>query len=190
MRLCVSVISGGQVKPQTISSIITSFNDLTCEKHLIFPVGGYPDHNRNLSVKMARESHSSHLMFIDQDMQFPRDGIKKLIELNKSICGANYNQRGMPLTSTMKIEVDGKLYSGGLEFPNEPFTVYALGTGFMLIDMDVFNNLEFPWFQVVEDPDPKEFTTEDVYFCKQAGKKYEIWCDPSIKVGHIGEYVY
>ena len=32
---------------------------------------------------------------------------------------------------------------------------------------------------------------EGVYFClkaKDAG--YEIWCDPTMDIGHIGEYIY
>jgi hypothetical protein len=38
---------------------------------------------------------------------------------------------------------------------------------------------------------PGEFIGEDVNFCKRANEMgLEVWCDPTIRIGHIGEYLY
>lgn len=189
------MISGGNIRPQTVTSLLQCFSIFNEEKYLIFPVGGYPAHNRNKSVQMAREQGATHLMFIDQDMTFPPDGIQKLFYSNKDIILANYNQRGMPLASTLKVvDESGKMVSRQVEsLPKDPFKVWAGGTGFMMVKMPVFDKIPFPWF-VSHEKEPDEtgdFVTEDIYFCEQAHKYgLDVWCDPTIDVGHIGEFIY
>ena len=61
----------------------------------------------------------------------------------------------------------------------------------LLIKKGVFESLEYPWFQPiweefkVGDTTFKEFTMEDVAFCRTITKKgYDIYVDPKLIIGH------
>ena len=71
----------------------------------------------------------------------------------------------------------------------KPFTVDYTGFGWVMIKKGVFEGLEYPWFapkmQVFESGAVQDMCGEDVSFCLDAKEaRYEIWCDPRIRVGH------
>ena len=192
--VCLSLISGGSIKTDTVSCLLDSVAHLPAHIHLALPVGGYAAQNRTMAVKMALKANDTHIMFIDSDMIFPPDGMARLLGQDKDIIGCNYNQRRVPLVSTVKIANEkGKLIKGSSKnFPNKTFEVAALGTGFMLINLDVFKKIEKPWFFAGFQEDKKDdFITEDVYFCRKAKDAgFQVWCDPTIDIKHIGDYKY
>ena len=55
---------------------------------------------RNGLVKEAIARKGTHILFVDSDMYFPPDAIKKLVEQDRDIVGASYNFRSLPLKST------------------------------------------------------------------------------------------
>lgn len=189
--VCLSIISGGSIKTDTVSCLLASVSHLPAKIDLVLPVGGYAAQNRTMAVKLALEHGDSHIMFIDGDMIFPPDGVARLLGQEKEIIGANYNTRSLPLVSTVKLANDqGKLIKGSAKnFPKETFKVAAVGTGFCLIDLKVFEKIKEPWF--VAGFDENEFVTEDVYFCLKA-KEFgiDVFCDPRLQVLHIGDYKY
>ena len=168
------------------------------------PVGGYAAYNRNTAAKKALENNSTHLMFIDHDMIFPPDGLSKLIAHDKDIILANYNTRGVhqetvgengekriALASTLKMGKKDAYEQVDVDSlpKDEIFEVAAGGTGFMLIKTEVFKKLPYPWFVASEEG--RVWTTEDIFFCELAKEHgFKIWCDPSIEMGHMGEYTY
>lgn len=199
-NITISIISGGTIRAETAVSLVGAMEVIKSHgigAALNIQIGGYAARNRNAAVEAARRGNSSHLMFVDNDMVFPASGIQRLIDADKDIIGGMYNARGAagkPVVSTVKMinpENDpniGKIYN--TEFPAQIFKCYGLGTGFMLINMQVFDKLEKPYFISGEQPDGEAWT-EDIYFCDQAGKKgFDIWCSPSISIKHIGSYEY
>ena len=57
----------------------------------------------------------------------------------------------------------------------------------MLVKKGVFENMKYPWFQPIEKRigDMVDFTMEDVAFCLRAKeKRFKIWIDPQVRVGH------
>jgi hypothetical protein len=190
--ICLSVCSGGSIKTDTVSCLMASMAHFPVPIHMIMPVGGYVAQNRTMSVRMAMEHGSTHIMFIDSDMTFPPDGMERLFKQNKRIIGANYNARQLPLVSTVKLfDKNGNFTKGSAKnFPKKTFKVAAVGTGFCLIDLKVFDEIDLPWFWAGFEGD-EMFKTEDVYFCLKA-KKFGIdtWCDPTIEVLHLGDYRY
>ena len=136
----------------------------------------YVARNRNELVKQAQEYKVSHLMFIDTDMAFESEGVNKLLVQDKDIIGAMYNKRRLPLTNIVKEYTD----------QTESFEVEFVPTGFMLINMKVFETLPEPWFESKYGA-----YDEDKYFCQEAAKQgFKVWCDPTIKIKHIGNYPY
>jgi hypothetical protein len=196
-KLCVAIPNYGEIKAETVYCIflalIKTVMETGCGLHLIMPSWGMCDEARRDCSQEALDVGASHLMFIDSDMVFPDNGILRLASLNKRIIGANYNRRTLPLTSTVKLSNrEGQLIEvPGDQIPKQPFKCYAVATGFMLIQVDVFKELSRPWFYY-EYLEGKDTTTgEDVGFCKKAREKgIDVWCDPTIEVRHIGDYAY
>lgn len=156
---------------------------------------------RNTAVAIATDMKATHLMFIDSDMSFPAQGIDALVERDKDIIGGLYFGRKTPLP--VALDVDPEL--GTMRFLpkvprwDEPFKVPVVGTGFMLIKMDVFNKIPRPHFLqgditefgVKQAPYPKDQVGEDVFFCLKANKYgIDVWCDPTIPLGHVGRKIY
>lgn len=199
-NLLIGIASGGTMRVETVTSLIGAMEVIKGHGvgvNLSIEIGGYVAHNRNALVDTAQRTGSTHIMFIDNDMTFQPSAIQRLLDHDKDIVGANYNARGVPgkpVVSTVKLidpETDpnkNKTYTA--EFPAQLFKCYGLGTGFMLINMQVFNHLTRPYFVAYEDPNG-EHHTEDIEFCKRAGEAgFDVWCSPSIKVGHIGTAEY
>lgn len=138
----------------------------------------------------------SHILWLDSDMRFPKETLLRLLERGKDIVGCAYSTRGNPIQPITFI--------GDVDMPN-PERFYlerhatglqeVTGTGFgvMLVDVDVFREMEKPWFAVGYCEAVDEYEGEDMYFFTKArrnGRKVWIDCDASHSIGHLGEYEY
>ncbi len=185
-KICIGVPNGGTVKAKTAYTLMSIKSE-----HELFPVfstGSYIAENRERIVDIAISQMCSHLFFVDADMSFPSDTLNKLLDLDKDIVGGMYNYRKLPLQTTVKfIGKDGTSVEG--EVPREPFKVAAIGAGCLLIKMNVFSQLKKPCFQVEQIESGEIVCTTDVAFCEKAKDAgYDIWCDPSLAVKHIGDH--
>ena len=79
----------------------------------------------------------------------------------------------------------------GIQKRRKPFTCDYTGFGWVMIKKGVFEHpdMKYPWFapqmQVFESGAVQDMCGEDVSFCLEAIKAgFEIWCDPTIRVGH------
>ncbi len=194
----IGMCTGSSVHAETVTSLIGAMN-LLKEKGipvmLSIQIGGYKAHNMNELVHLGKENKATHLMSIDSDQTFPPSGILRLLDNDKQIIGAHYNERGNPNsakrpTSVIKMaDKKGKLISTDI-MPSKLFRCYAVGCGFSLYDMSIFDSIASPWFISGESPEGEAWT-EDVDFCRKAQEAgIEVWCNPSISVGHIGLCTY
>ena len=79
----------------------------------------------------------------------------------------------------------------GIQKRRKPFTCDYTGFGWVMIKKGVFEHpdMKYPWFapqmQVFDSGQVQDMCGEDVSFCLEAIKAgFEIWCDPTIRVGH------
>lgn len=141
---------------------------------------------RNQCVGAAQAMKASHIFFIDTDMVFPPDTLKRLLSHGKDIVGATYAKRAAPfhpLTITDKGEL--------AQIPSGLHRVKLLPTGCMLIRLDVFDKLKPPYFNLGSEQG--QLRGEDYYFCESArAAGFDIWCDGdlSAQLGHVGQKVY
>ncbi len=177
------------IKTETVFSFFQNASTIDYPAYIHFQKGVYVHDARNKIVKKFLESTASHLMFVDSDIQFPSDGINKLMKLDKDIAGGIYFRRQVPHLPTIN-RIKGKALEIPTDFPwNKPFQVDVLATGFMLIKRKVLEEIKPPYFYFRNFHDKP--IGEDVYFCLKARERgIEIWCDPTIPLGHVGEYVY
>lgn len=206
-KVTVGIPSNGTIKIDTSLSITVAVASTRGVMfHLSHPTSCYIHENREQIVLDAQKEKSDYVMFIDSDMAFPADGIEKLLKDDKPIVGADYHYRENPpksvtLLDPKKLKTDDITFTidpndknkrlATIDNPQKPFECRAVGTGFMLVKMEVFEKLPRPWFFFRPSSDPEGMTGEDVWFCELARKHgISVWCDPTIQVKHIGVAFY
>ncbi len=141
---------------------------------------------RNQIVKQAQRLGSKLLYMIDDDVLPPTYAAQKLLfsMLNKpdvmAAAGIVYTKSEIPYPLVFNNEGEGPYLNWK---PGKTFEVPGfISTGCMLVKMEVFDKLEYPWFKSLDYPDKM---TEDVYFCwklMQAG--YKILGHGGVICGH------
>lgn len=139
--------------------------------------------NRTWLVNEAIKNGGTHILFVDSDMIFPDDTIKRLLAHKKEIVGVKYKKREFPIKWLYET-LDG-------ESDKEIFKVKHVGTGLMLIDLSVFPKLKGSWFNFGRDSQGQLALGEDVWFCNTARDAgFDVWVDPTLQIGHVGEYIF
>lgn len=158
----------------------------------------YPqlDEIRNGLAVSALEAGCSHLLMMDTDQIYPLDSITRLIRHAENGCrivGAKVHRRYPPFDPLLmrwdRIARKYYLVSDEEWSSGDLIEVDATGTGMVLIDCEVFEEIPWPWFKQGrrEEVDGYSVVGEDVGFCELAKRHgYSIHVDCSIKVGHIG----
>lgn len=148
---------------------------------------------RHQLVVEARRENATHVLFVDSDMRFPEDALMRLLAAEVRVIGANCPKRKMPTGPTAanydsrgrKIPVYTNADTHGIE------QVARVGTGFLLVEMDVFDIVPAPWFETPWIPERLAFMGEDVAFCvKLAQKKIPVFIDHDLsrEIAHIGAF--
>lgn len=151
--------------------------------------GTYIDDARNTIVKDAIGQQVDAILWIDDDMRFPRDALLRLMRHRRPFVGTNYPTRFVEECLPVAIErisppkrltdFDGD----GLR------RVEAVGFGLVLTRMDVFHAIKYPWFECYYKDGQR--TGEDVDLCKKAvaaGFNVEVDLALSRQVRHIGRF--
>ena len=159
----------------------------------------YPDNSydsraavRNALVLQAIDNGCSHLIMMDTDQIYPVNTLQKLLAHGVDVVAAKVHRRWPPF--------DPIMYRGELfkykhipqeEWKNKEglFEIDATGTGCILYDMEVFKNVEYPWYEILTKSDGS-VVGEDICFCsKLRNAGYKIFMDTSVKVGHLSTMV-
>lgn len=180
---------------QVLGQINLKYEHLFIKNESLIPRG------RNTCAATFLKSECTHLMFIDADIQFTPDDVANIWNLQKGVGVGVYPMKrdDAPYAAW----VDGKLLTLQ-DMPKEPFMVDYAGTGFMMINREVFTRLQeaHPEWEYEESygeawaffQDPIEdgiHLSEDYFFCKRYREMGgEIWMDPQVRLKHVGNKVY
>ena len=160
---------------------------------------------RNYLCDMFMQSKASHMLFVDADIGFSAQDVFELLILQTQnpeyqVIGGMYKKKS--LSSGYAINWDGEIDLAS----KEPVEVSGIGTGFMMIEREVFLllNMHFPhfayrpddaegefdgrreimqYFQAEIDPVSKRYLSEDFWFsrrCKEVGIR--TWLCPWMKL--------
>lgn len=165
---------------------------------------------------------ATHLMFIDADQRFRANDIALMIKADKGIIGGPVPMKGIDwnrvrqgavlnhpnLSALTGIFNLNKLDGHDMVSPDQPFQVEHIGTGFMLIRRDVFEDLK-PHTQtytnggasIAPDDEVHDFfrvqvedgklLSEDYHFCHEYRKHGgTVWAAPWCELGHFGAYCF
>ena len=144
---------------------------------------------RDNIVQRAIEISADYLMFFDDDMLFDNDAFLRLWRHQKEIIGALAFTSRVPIAPVLWQfkrtwnfakqcqDVDAKVM---FDYPKDQLVeVGCIGSGVILIKMEVFRKIKRPWFHGAIN------SGEDFHFCWQALKAgIPIFCDTSVKTSH------
>lgn len=159
------------------------------EHVLLFPkFGCHPGdiaHVRNELVREAIYFNCTHILFMDTDQTYNTvDLIPRLFSHEKDIVGGVVHRRWIPFEPIAQRDgehvPDEELYQNGL------VPVDTTGTGCLLINLDVFYNVERPYFELVRNEHGRVMVGEDVYFLRKAKEAgYQAYVDCGVEIGHL-----
>ena len=191
---CMDMIDTGFV--QSLMSL-----DIDQETRIKFLPGSLVYDSRNQLTEIARASGCEYIFFLDSDMTFQPDTLKRLMADSKEknldiVTGLAFTRR-MPIRTAIfskceySVDEDGQLFPDGVNYMDYPkdslFPVAACGMACCLIKMscvdNVLKNYGLPF-------SPAQGWGEDLSFCIRARELgHSIYCDSRVKVGHIGKMV-
>lgn len=180
-NICIGMACSDYIRTGTTLTLVSLFKS-NPTMGFIVKQSPYVHKNREAVVVDALNSKNNytHLFFVDSDMSFKPEVLTKLLAADKDIVGGLYFKRGTDKEPVFTIRYD--------EIPTKLFKQPILATGCLLIKLDVFRKIPQPWFDLGTLARP---LGEDVYFCEKARENgYELWCEPSLPVGHIGDKIY
>lgn len=141
-------------------------------------------------------SKFKYILTVEEDNLPPADGLLKLYEsMDKyDVVGGLYWSKADENAFPMLFgDPDSKDFDSKplVPKPGEVQPAAALGMGFNLFKLDMFRNIEEPWFKTVQEADPVygvSNLTQDFYFYRKASEAgYKFACDNRVLVGHYDQ---
>jgi len=174
MDTIIAIPTNRGIKPQTLQSLLglRGYQDV-----LVSSEGFNTAENRTWLAAQAIKKGAKYIFWADDDMIYEPDTIERLRAHDKDIVGAKYpNRRG-----------DGEVVEYGDE-TGDLIRVKALGGGCVLTKAEVFYKIPQPWFWYKINEHGAVTMSHDWWFSERAREHgYEVWCDTTLKPGHIGK---
>ncbi len=193
VKIGIGLPTNRGVKPQTVLTLMEMVHSTELDLHIIVSTKGYNTaENRNWITAQAVKNSCTHLLLLDDDMVYGEGLIDKLVAHDKDIVGATASVRRIVPEGENNLvieyfdEDDAKKMKG-----KELFKCKALGGCLLLIKLDIIENIKKPLFWYVIHDVGMITMSNDWWFCEDARLAgFDIWCDPTIKLKHIGTHEY
>ena len=178
---------------KTVGSLLNTLEKGRVE--IVMIEGSLVYDSRDMIAHHAVDNGYDYVLYVDSDMVFNADDLKRLLAHNVGICSGRYvkrngecenvayskiiTRRRFPFRSP-KLIPDGETTGFG--------EIRACGFGFVLIKTSVLKTMFKHYKSLFE---PKWGVGEDVAFCIRARRcGYKTFIDRDVKLGHIGVKVY
>ena len=143
---------------------------------------------RNSAVELALGAEAEYLYFRDYDVITPLNALGILLARDHPFVGGLYYSKEFPpCPLTLR---DGRPVTDWTL--GETVKCDVIGMGATLIKMDLFRNMEPPWFATLSEADDNDPTyrfqcTEDTYFCRRLIKEQGIYpyIDTAVSCTHM-----
>jgi hypothetical protein len=175
-------------------SLLYSISISMAEKPISKGVNKYADiaDKRTKLVNDAVAGGFTHLLFLDDDMMFPPNTLRRLMSHKAPFVSGLGFMRKKPfyptifkVFTTRKGNLITEKHDFILEYPDTPFVVDGVGLFCGLIDLSIIPKLRTPLFETKGITSDSNIG-EDLSFTRKLWEKgYKVLIDPSIKTGHI-----
>lgn len=144
---------------------------------------------RQLAVEWAKKIEATHLLCIDDDMQFTPECVTYLLSRDVDVVGCNYVGKGTGKPLVHGIDGNPMTSKDALGFEECGWT----GFGLVLIKLESIKDIPAPLFETRWLEERQDFVGEDFYFCGKVrahGVKVYVDHDASQSIAHIGDHAY
>lgn len=189
-KLLIAIPCYDSMRPEFVQSLV-ALEDRLRRDGIPFEVkilaGTMVHMARDALARHAVNNDFTHVLWLDSDMVFGDSILEDLTMCGKDMVCGLFISRHNPYLSTLFSKLTPEVVRV-TEYPEEAFRICACGFAcvFMRVEIlrDVLNNNNGKCFL----PTPR--FSEDIAFCDRATQQgYEIWCEPTARVGHIGPVV-
>lgn len=143
---------------------------------------------QNFAVRKALDEGYDYIFFVEDDNVIPRNALVQLMSHKADIVGGFYYRKYYPLESAGMHYVDEEGRPGPIEnfkIGDVIHNTLVLPMGCTLIKVDVFRNVEYPWYKEV-NVEGRPALTSDTYFCEKARKAgYDVITDTGVQCLHV-----
>lgn len=211
VKLFIGLPVYGAMDAQFAQCLIALHLDPPCNEFLVSPNLGdsLVSRSRNTITANFLATDATHLLWLDSDLIFSPEHVKRIISHDVDVCGGFYPKKTQGELQWVCNALDGApapILDSGLQ------EIKYAGTGFMLIKRHVFELMienygrkigykadgsgrqEYDFWSVgtYKYPDGnRRYLSEDWYFCQRwrdlGGR---IWGDTKIVAKHVGQAVY
>lgn len=207
-RVCVALVKFDKTEDETESCVQ---NLLACTSEggvsvTQMKVTGCNVHMGREKVVMMRKNDHTHILFVDDDVTFPEDGLLRLLSHGLPVVGGVYTKNREPYIPNVMLRVPGSewdfdqiatwdaLDAARANETSQVFLVDAIATGFLLIDVRVFEFIKHPWFwyrYCDSSSSIYDYWSSDTDFCiKVRDAGYGVYADAGLECGHIGYFTF
>ena len=192
--LLIGMPTVDSIRTETVASMMNAIYP-TLHDHLFLKSAVISDQRDRIGLYAinAKVRLFTHLLFIDSDITFPPEAIKKLINDDKDIVSGLYfkkNVNPQPVAWFTDWKNDGsvKFRPFTCDGSQELVECGAVGMGFCLIKTSVLIDMAANFHTFFQHMNGMG---EDLSFCIRAQQLgYKIFVDTSFKLGHVGSYIY
>jgi hypothetical protein len=196
MKLAICIPSTGEMPTQCAVDLATLVSNF-----YIDPIPGFVGYSifhiasanlaqsRNDLVKDSMKNGCTHILWLDSDIGYPKDLVKRLAAHDQPIVGCNYFKRKFPLEPTALAIQDGELAT--LQFGEGLQEVGVLGMGATLVDLEVYKRIGSPYYWFAYHKETDRIIGEDAFFCMRCNQEgIPIYCDheTSYEILHYGTF--
>ena len=192
MKLLIAIPTRGQMPylfVKSLTDLIRRLDEDGVDYELAFQNATLVYIVRDKLAEKAIAGDYSHVLWLDDDMVFKDDLLDDLMFCGKPfVTGLAVGRRSPHFACVFKEIYPGVQRWTYEEYPQSPFRIYGCGFACVLMETSI---LEDVWIHHGTCFFPTRELGEDVAFCKKAmDLGYEIWAEPTVKLGHIGEQVF
>ena len=174
---------------QSLAMIRKTEDDVACS----FQMGSLIYTSRNNLALQAIKGEFDYMLWLDSDMVFSQDILvqmkKTLDKKGLDMLSGLYFRRVPPFTPVLFDQLDISeegicTWTDWKDVPEGLFKVGGCGFGCVLMKTDVLFDVQCKYGELFN---PIANMGEDLSFCWRARQcGYDIWCDSSIVLGHVG----
>ena len=190
MKTLIAVPCMDTVSTSFAKSLVNLRKGEDCEAQFVQSSLVYDSRNRLAGY--AIDGNFDAVLWLDSDMIFPADLLEKLsahLESGKDIvsglCFCRRFPFGPVVYKRLELEDEKPINDSYFDYPEDRiFRVEGCGFGVVMTKTDMLREI-VKKYKTLFSPLPN--FGEDLSFCIRAREcGYEIWCDPTIPIGHVG----
>ena len=190
MKLLIAIPTNDQMPFQFVESLTKLIRKLDAdgiEYEVAFQGGTLVYVGRDKLALKAIGGNYTHVLWLDADMVFTEDLLDDLMDAGKDFVTGIAHSRRAPYTTCLFTEIFPGVVRFKGDYPRVAFKIAGCGMACVLMSVEVIKSV---WAHHGTAFFPTRELGEDLAFCKRAADLgFEIWAEPSVKLGHVGHLV-